>query len=72
MTWVKNPNWTWKTEVCYYLYFMPKELFKALLGLMRKDHVLNDMNWREYLECSLGIADMKAGRWYRRVVEEKE
>ena len=63
--WRKNPKWTWKTDVKYHLYYLPKEILSALIGIARKDHILNDMDWREYLDLAHGIADMKAGRWYR-------
>ena len=63
--WIKSPNWTWKTDVKYYLYYLPKEILCAVIGIAQKDHILNEMDWREYLDLACGIADMKAGRLYR-------
>jgi hypothetical protein len=64
MRWEKSPKWTWKTDVRYHLYQLPLELLRALYGIATKDHVLNGMDWREYLDLAHGIADMKCGRWF--------
>jgi hypothetical protein len=61
---VKNPKWTWKTDLRYYCYQLPLELFKSIIAMARKDHILNEMGIYEYLDLACGIADMKCGRWW--------
>jgi hypothetical protein len=69
--WKKNPNWNWWTDVKYHVYYLPKEILRAIVGILQKDHILNEMDWREYIDMAHGIADMKAGRWYRYKEDKK-
>lgn len=70
MKWIRNPKWAWKNDVLYWLYYYPIEFLKALYGIITKDHILNEMDWKEYLDIAAAIADMKAGRLYT-MVEDK-
>lgn len=64
LNWIRSPKWTWRTDILYWLYYYPIEFLRALYGIAIKDHILNEMDWREYLDLAAGIADMKAGRLY--------
>jgi hypothetical protein len=67
--WKKNPNWTWKRDVRFYLYQKPLAILSALKGIAQKDHILNEMDWREYMDLMISMADMKCGRLYTYVEE---
>lgn len=70
MIWKKNPKWTWKNDVRYWCYQMPLAILRALIGIARKDHILNDMDWKEYVDVMQSFADMKCGRFYTYVDED--
>lgn len=64
MKWIKNPKWTWRSDLKYWLFYYPIEFIRMLHAVAQKDHVLNDMGWREELDCAGAFADMKAGRFW--------
>ena len=65
--WIKT--FGFKENLKYHLYFFPKEFIRALFAIAKKDHILNEMHWLDYIDLARGIADMKAGRLYRYIGE---
>jgi len=72
MRWVKNPKWTLKADILYWLYFYPREYLRTLHAIAEGDHILNGLDWREELGMAAALADMKAGRWYTWEKEKNE
>jgi hypothetical protein len=62
--------WGWRQDIRYYLYQHPIEIIRALIGIAKKDHLLNEFTWIQYIEFAASLADMKSGRFYRVVFEE--
>jgi len=71
MKWERNPNWTWRNDLKYWL-ILPFEVARVVPDILKGYPALNDMTWREYIEVACSFADCKAGRWYRLVEEEAE
>ena len=65
--WIKMYNW--KADLRYYIY-LPRFIVCGLLGIYRKEHILNEMSKQDYLSLLCAMCDARAGRFYRWVRDE--
>ena len=70
--WIKNPSWTWKNDLKYYL-IMPINVIKMTLLYLRPkdsfDHAFGPSDPGVSLWDAIGLAqaeaDIQCGRWFR-------
>ena len=68
---IKNPNWTWRNDLRYYL-ILPFEIVRMIPAILKGEpRILNDMHWRDYIGLAHSNADVKTGRWYKLEADEK-
>jgi len=65
---VRNPDWTWKTDLAWLFWHLPRALLWwlrnfVLTGLWRRC----ELGFWGSFSLALGLADAWAGRWYRLV-----
>ena len=66
----KNPEWTRKNDLQYYL-ILPFEIIKTIPAILKGEpRKLNDMSWKDYIGLAQANADCKSGRWYKEVAEK--
>ena len=68
---VKNPNWTWRNDLKYYL-IVPFEIIRMIPAILKGEpRKLNDMHWKDYINLARAFADAKTGRMYKCVWDKK-
>jgi len=68
---VPNPRWSWKSDLAYYFWHLPKAILSWLWFVLRGKHRRTCLTAREWLDVFLGLADCWADRWYRLVWLER-
>ena len=62
---VRNPNWTWKTDLAWLFLHLPRAMLWFLWYALRRWRKGGVLSLRGAFNVALGLADAWAGRWYR-------
>jgi len=63
MKWIKNPKWTWRNDLRYYL-ILPFEIIRMLPSILKGYPAIDDLTWQDYISLAHSFADAKTGRMY--------
>ena len=61
--WTKNPDWTWKTDLKYYL-IVPFVQLDCAIQWLRKKELRDEFRFSDVLSLARSIVDMKLERCY--------